>query len=40
VLLIVLDLQQLWLLALAIEIVTYSAVRDDGPAAAAWNGQP
>ncbi len=37
----------LWLLALAIEIVTYSTERDDGPAdaaivlgAAIWNGQP
>src|SRR5512135_2551242 len=46
-LLIVLGLLLLWLLALAIEIVAYSTVRDDGPAdaaivlgAAAWNGQP
>jgi uncharacterized SAM-binding protein YcdF (DUF218 family) len=47
VLLIVLGLLLLWLLALAIEIVAYSTVRDDGPAdaaivlgAAAWDGQP
>ncbi len=46
-LLLVLGLLLLWLLALAIEIVTYSTVRDDGPAdaaivlgAAAWDGQP
>jgi uncharacterized SAM-binding protein YcdF (DUF218 family) len=47
VLLIVLGLPLLWLLALAIEIVAYSTVRDDDPAdaaivlgAAAWEGQP
>ena len=47
VLLIVLGLLLVWLLALAIEIVAYSTVRDDGPAdaaivlgAAAWDGQP
>ncbi len=47
VLLLVIGLLLLWLLALAIEIVTYSTVRDDGSAdaaivlgAAAWNGQP
>jgi uncharacterized SAM-binding protein YcdF (DUF218 family) len=47
VLLIVLGLLLLWLLALAIEIVAYSTVRDDGPAdaaivlgAAVWNDQP
>ena len=47
VVLIVLGLLLLWLLTLAIEIVAYSTVRDDGPAdaaivlgAAAWDGQP
>ncbi len=47
VLLMVLGLLAVWLLALAIEIVTYATVRDDGPAdaaivlgAAAWDGQP
>ena len=46
-LLLVLSLLLLWLLALTVEIVMYSAVREDDPAdaaivlgAAAWNGRP